>query len=70
MRRFDFFRPGTLAEAVSLLREHGDGGEILAGGTAAAIANAVSDATGVRLSEMPATPERVLRALGKIGDGS
>ena len=37
---------------------------------AAAIANAVADAIGVRLSEMPATPERVLRALGKIGDVS
>ena len=33
MRRFEYYRLGTLAEAVSLLREHGDGGEILAGGT-------------------------------------
>ena len=33
MRRFDYHRPASLAEAVSLLREHGDGGRILAGGT-------------------------------------
>lgn len=33
MRRFDYFQPASLAEAVSLLREHGDGGKILAGGT-------------------------------------
>jgi CO/xanthine dehydrogenase Mo-binding subunit len=33
---------------------------------AAAIANAVEDALGVRVTEAPITPERVLRALGKI----
>ncbi len=33
--------------------------------TAAAIANAVYDAIGVRLTEAPMTPDRVLRALGK-----
>jgi CO/xanthine dehydrogenase Mo-binding subunit len=37
---------------------------IIAG--AAAIANAVEDALGVRVTEAPITPERVLRALGKI----
>jgi CO/xanthine dehydrogenase Mo-binding subunit len=31
--------------------------------TAAAIANAIADATGVRLSELPMTPPRVLAAL-------
>jgi len=41
---------------------------ITAGG--AAIANAVADAIGVRVHEMPITPERVLRALGKVGTGS
>ena len=41
---------------------------ITAGG--AAIANAVADAIGVRVHEMPITPERVLRALGKVGNGS
>jgi CO/xanthine dehydrogenase Mo-binding subunit len=33
---------------------------------AAAIANAVEDALGVRVSEAPITPERVLRAMGKF----
>ncbi len=34
----------------------------------AAIANAVADALGVRVFEAPITPERVLRALGKVRD--
>ena len=38
---------------------------ITAGG--AAIANAIADAIGARVSDMPATPERVLRAMGKLG---
>ena len=33
---------------------------------AAAIANAIADAIGVRVTEAPITPERILRALGKI----
>ena len=33
---------------------------------AAAVANAIEDAIGVRITEAPITPERVLRALGKI----
>ena len=33
---------------------------------AAAIANAIEDAVGARVTEAPATPERILRALGKI----
>ncbi len=33
---------------------------------AAAIANAVEDAIGVRVTEAPITPERILRAMGKI----
>jgi CO/xanthine dehydrogenase Mo-binding subunit len=33
---------------------------------AAAVANAVADAIGVRVTEAPITPERVLRALGKL----
>ena len=33
---------------------------------AAAVANAVADATGARLTEVPLTPERVLRAMGKL----
>jgi CO/xanthine dehydrogenase Mo-binding subunit len=33
---------------------------------AAAIANAIEDAIGVRVTEAPITPERILRALGKL----
>jgi CO/xanthine dehydrogenase Mo-binding subunit len=32
----------------------------------AAIANAVHDAIGVRITEIPITPERILRSLGKV----
>jgi CO/xanthine dehydrogenase Mo-binding subunit len=35
-------------------------------GIAAAIANAVEDAIGVRITNLPITPERILRALGKL----
>ena len=35
---------------------------------AAAIANAVADALGVRITELPITPERVLAALRQAGD--
>ena len=31
---------------------------------AAAVANAIADATGVRVTQLPITPERVARALG------
>ena len=36
--------------------------------TSAAIANAVHDAIGVRITEIPITAERILRALGKVKD--
>ena len=36
---------------------------------AAAVANAVDDAVGVRITELPVTPERVARALGLLGEG-
>lgn len=39
---------------------------IIAG--AATIANAVADAIGVRVDTIPITPERILRALGKVND--
>jgi CO/xanthine dehydrogenase Mo-binding subunit len=39
------------------------GGEASSIATGAAIANAIFDAVGVRLREVPFTPERVLRAL-------
>ena len=35
---------------------------------AAAVANAVEDAVGVRITELPLTPERVAQALGLLGD--
>ncbi len=41
------------------------GGEEVLGPAAAAIANALFDATGVRLEEYPLTPERVLAALSR-----
>ncbi len=36
--------------------------------TAAAVANAVANALGVRVASLPITPPRVLHALGKVGD--
>jgi xanthine dehydrogenase YagR molybdenum-binding subunit len=36
---------------------------------AAAVANAVYNATGVRMYELPMTPARVLTALGKVKQG-
>jgi CO/xanthine dehydrogenase Mo-binding subunit len=39
-------------------------GEAAQGPTAAAIANAVSDATGIRIRELPLTPKRVKAAIG------
>lgn len=33
MRRFEYYAPGSLSEALSILQEHGDGGRLLAGGT-------------------------------------
>jgi xanthine dehydrogenase YagR molybdenum-binding subunit len=35
--------------------------------TAGAIANAVANALGVRVSSLPITPAKVLAALGKVG---
>jgi carbon-monoxide dehydrogenase large subunit len=35
-------------------------------GIAAAVANAVEDAIGVRIRDLPITPEKILRALGKL----
>jgi putative selenate reductase molybdopterin-binding subunit len=38
-------------------------GEIALNGLTAAIANAVANAVGVRIRQLPLTPERVLRAI-------
>jgi CO/xanthine dehydrogenase Mo-binding subunit len=43
-------------------------GEPPIGPPAAAVANAVADAVGVRITELPITPERVARALGLLDD--
>jgi CO/xanthine dehydrogenase Mo-binding subunit len=43
-------------------------GEPPIGPPAAAIANAIEDAIGVRITELPITPERVARALGLVED--
>jgi len=32
------------------------------------VANAIAEATGVRLTRLPLTPERLARALGLLGD--
>lgn len=45
-------------------------GEIGTNCTAPAIANAIAHATGVRLRQLPITPERVWRALREAGDGT
>jgi putative selenate reductase molybdopterin-binding subunit len=42
--------------------------EIPINGPAPAIANAIADAVGVRLRELPMTPDRVLAALGRAAD--
>jgi len=38
-------------------------GEVVGVPTAAAIANAIYDAVGIRIKDLPITPEKVLRAL-------
>jgi len=56
--------PGVTAVVVQRMEEPSTGaGEEVMGATAAAVANAVFDATGARLREYPMTPERVLAAL-------
>lgn len=39
-------------------------------GIAAAVANAIEDAIGVRIRDLPITPEKILRALGKLPAGN
>ena len=39
-------------------------GEAAQGPTAAAIANALHDALGVRVRDLPLTPERIVKAMG------
>jgi nicotinate dehydrogenase subunit B len=42
-------------------------GETAQGPTSAALANALADATGTRLRDMPFTPEKVKAAIGLAG---
>jgi len=71
---FDYRIPrlADMPELVTVLLEHPDPvgpygakgvGEICMDPTAAAIANAVADAIGVRITSLPITPEKVLQAL-------
>ena len=75
---FDYRTPraGDMPELRTVLLEHHDPvgpygakgvGEICMNPTAAAIANAVADAIGVRITSLPITPERVLAALQAAG---
>ncbi len=78
----DYKIPGTLdaaCEIHTLLVEQPDEtgpfgakgiGEPPIVGIAPAIANAVAEATGVRLRRLPMTPERVLRALRERDEGA
>ena len=59
----------------SLMIEHGDGpgpqgskgmGQTAVSPIAPAIANAIYEAIGVRITDLPVSPEKVLRALGKL----
>ncbi len=61
-----------------IIIESGDGkgpfaargiGEPPIGPPAAAIANAVEDAVGVRITDLPITPEKIARALGLLSGG-
>lgn len=65
-----------IPEIISILVEthHPEGpfgakglGELAAAPTAPAIANAIFDAVGVRIKELPLTPERILKALAEKG---
>jgi CO/xanthine dehydrogenase Mo-binding subunit len=69
-------RAGDTPDLVTVILEHHDPtgpygakgvGEICMNPTAAAIANAIADATGIRMTSLPITPEKVARALGLEG---
>ncbi len=76
---FDYRTPraGDMPELTTVLLEHRDPlgpygakgvGEICMNPTAAAIANAVADAIGTRITSLPITPEKVLAALAALRD--
>ena len=66
---------GGSVHTKSVMVENGDGpgpegskgmGQTAVSPIAPAIGNAVFDAQGVRIKDLPITPEKVLRALGKL----
>jgi CO/xanthine dehydrogenase Mo-binding subunit len=68
---------GDVPDVIPLVIESGEGlgpfgargiGEPPIAPPAAAVANAIADATGARVTELPLTPERVARALGLVED--
>jgi len=78
LRRYRLPRAPLIPEVIPILVEayHHEGpfgakgvGEITSIPTAPAITNAVHAATGVRITRLPATPERVLEALRRPGAG-
>jgi CO/xanthine dehydrogenase Mo-binding subunit len=71
--------PADVPDVTPIVLESGEGlgpfgargiGEPPIGPPAAAIVNAIADATGARLTTLPMTPERVSRALGLLGPGA
>ena len=63
------------AEFYSVMVENGDGpgpfgskgmGQTAVSPVASAVANAIYEATGVRIKELPITPEKILRGLGRM----
>ena len=56
----------VVASAQELVREMSDSVEFVV--WSCAIANAIDDAVGIRLTELPMSPERVLRALRAATD--
>jgi CO/xanthine dehydrogenase Mo-binding subunit len=78
LEAYKILRPADMFEAVSILTEGANAGnntsatgiaEPVFVPTLAAIANAVFNATGVRLRQLPMTPDRVLAALAEAGKG-
>ncbi len=78
LEAYKLLGPADMFEAVAILTEGANAGnntsatgmaEPVFVPTLAAIANAVYNATGVRLRELPMTPDRVLAALAEAGKG-
>ncbi|MGB9722589.1 MAG: molybdopterin cofactor-binding domain-containing protein [Chloroflexia bacterium] len=78
LRRYRLPRAPLIPEVIPILVEahHSEGpfgakgvGEITSIPTAPAITSAIYAAAGVRITRIPATPERVLEALGRLGPG-